>query len=53
MSAARNLRGPWRYRSAVTGKYVTEAYAKRYPRLTVREAAQQYMDLTNWLKPRR
>lgn len=26
-----------RYRSAVTGKFVTAAYAKRYPRRTVRE----------------
>ena len=27
----------YRYRSAVTGKFVTVAYAKRYPRRTVRE----------------
>jgi hypothetical protein len=25
------------YRSATTGRFVTEAYAKRYPHLTVRE----------------
>lgn len=27
-----------RYRSAVTGRFVKAAYAKRYPRRTVREA---------------
>lgn len=27
----------YRYRSAVTGRYVTAAYAKRYPKKTVRE----------------
>lgn len=27
----------YRYRSAVTGRYVTAGYAKRYPHLTVRE----------------
>jgi hypothetical protein len=27
----------YRYRSAVTGKFVSAGYAKRYPRLTVRE----------------
>lgn len=27
----------YRYRSAVTGRYVTPGYAKRYPHLTVRE----------------
>lgn len=27
----------YRYRSAVTGRWVSEAYAKRYPHLTVRE----------------
>jgi hypothetical protein len=27
------------YRSAVTGKFVSAAYAKRYPRLTIRERA--------------
>lgn len=27
----------YRYRSAVTGRYVKAAYAKRYPHLTVRE----------------
>ena len=27
----------FRYRSAVTGRYVKQAYAKRYPHLTVRE----------------
>lgn len=27
----------YRYRSAVTGKFVTAAYAKRYPRRTARE----------------
>jgi len=27
----------YRYRSAVTGKFVSAFYAKRYPRLTVRE----------------
>jgi hypothetical protein len=27
----------YRYRSAVTGRYVTAAYAARYPQLTVRE----------------
>lgn len=26
-----------RYRSAITGRYVKPAYAKRYPHLTVRE----------------
>lgn len=27
----------YRYRSAVTGRYVTAAYARRHPRKTVRE----------------
>jgi hypothetical protein len=27
-----------RHRSAVTGRFVTAAYAKRYPKRTVREA---------------
>lgn len=27
----------YRYRSAVTGRYVSAAYAKRFPHLTVRE----------------
>jgi hypothetical protein len=27
----------YRYRSAITGRYVTKAYAARYPHLTVRE----------------
>lgn len=27
----------YRYRSAVTGRYVTASYAKRYPHRTVRE----------------
>lgn len=27
----------YRYRSAVTGRWVTAAYAKRYPKRTVRE----------------
>lgn len=27
----------YRYRSAITGRFVTAAYAKRYPRRTVRE----------------
>jgi hypothetical protein len=26
-----------RYRSAVTGKFVSKAYAARYPHLTIRE----------------
>lgn len=30
-------RNRYRYRSAVTGRWVTEAYAKRYPKRTVRE----------------
>jgi hypothetical protein len=29
----------YRYRSAKTGKFVTAAYAKRYPKTTVRERA--------------
>jgi len=28
----------YRYRSAVTGRFVKAGYAKRYPHLTVREA---------------
>lgn len=28
----------YRFRSAVTGRWVKPAYAKRYPHLTVREA---------------
>lgn len=28
----------FRFRSAVTGRWVTAAYAKRYPHRTVREA---------------
>ena len=31
------MKPQYRYRSAVTGRYVTGAYAKRYPHLTVRE----------------
>lgn len=27
----------YRYRSAITGGFVTEAYAKRHPKTTVRE----------------
>lgn len=27
----------YRYRSAVTGRFVTASYAKRYPKRTVRE----------------
>lgn len=27
----------YRYRSAVTGRFVSEEYAKRYPKKTVRE----------------
>jgi hypothetical protein len=27
----------YRYRSAITGRYVTAAYAKRHPKQTVRE----------------
>ncbi len=30
-------RAQYRYRSAVTGRYVTPEYAKRHPRKTVRE----------------
>lgn len=30
----------YRYRSAVTGRWCSAAYAKRYPRLTVRERVQ-------------
>jgi hypothetical protein len=26
-----------RYRSAITGRYVTEAYAKKHPKTTVKE----------------
>lgn len=29
----------YRYRSAITGKFVSAAYAKRYPHRTVRETA--------------
>ena len=29
----------YRYRSAITGRYVTAKYARRHPRTTVREAA--------------
>lgn len=32
------MKASHRYRSAVTGRYVSAAYAKRYPHLTVREA---------------
>lgn len=27
----------YRYRSAITGRFVSASYAKRWPRLTVRE----------------
>lgn len=31
------MKHTYRYRSAVTGKFVTAAYARLHPRLTVRE----------------
>lgn len=31
------MKPTYHYRSSVTGKWVTAAYAKRYPHLTVRE----------------
>lgn len=31
------MKRQYRYRSAVTGKFVSAAYAARYPHLTVRE----------------
>ena len=31
------MKRAYRYRSAVTGRFVKPAYAKRYPHLTVRE----------------
>jgi hypothetical protein len=30
-------KGLYRYRSAITGRYVSERYARRHPRTTVRE----------------
>ncbi len=33
----RKPRARWRHRSAVTGKWVKAAYARRYPERTVRE----------------
>jgi hypothetical protein len=33
----RRIRRPIRYRSAITGHYVSESYAKRHPKTTVRE----------------
>ena len=30
-------RARYRYRSAITGRWVSEAFAKRHPRTTVRE----------------
>jgi hypothetical protein len=35
----RRLTGAARCRSAVTGQFVSAAYARRYPRLTVKERA--------------
>lgn len=31
------MKPTYRHRSAVTGRYVSASYAKRYPHLTVRE----------------
>lgn len=31
------MKSGYRYRSAITGRWVKASYAKRYPRLTVRE----------------
>lgn len=31
------MKPAYRYRSAITGRYVKPAYAKRYPKRTVRE----------------
>lgn len=31
------MKRTYRYRSAVTGRWVTAAYARRYPKRTVRE----------------
>lgn len=31
------MKATYRYRSAVTGRWVSAAYAKRYPKKTVRE----------------
>ena len=31
------MKPQYRYRSAITGRYVKPTYAKRYPHLTVRE----------------
>ncbi len=34
------MKRKYRYRSAVTGRWVSAAYAKRWPKTTVREAVQ-------------
>lgn len=31
------MKRTYRYRSAITGRFVTAAYAKRYPQNTIRE----------------
>lgn len=33
------MKRTYRYRSAITGRFVTAAYAKRYPQNTIRERA--------------
>lgn len=35
------MKRTYRYRSAVTGRFVKAAYAKRYPKRTLREALKQ------------
>jgi hypothetical protein len=38
------------YRSAITGKFVSAAYAKRYPKITVREKKRpQGTKLGKWI----
>lgn len=48
------MKKKYRYRSAVTGRFVPEAYAKRYPHRTVKErvvlAAAEYARTNRALK---
>ncbi len=47
MPEKRQPAATYRYRSAVTGRYVTAAYARRYPHRTVRERV-GYAPVADW-----
>lgn len=40
---AKQVAFQFRYRSAVTGRWVTEAYARRHPKTTIREGFNRFL----------